>query len=115
MRWRRGVHVVSASKRVVSACRTALAEAAEAGGGRLLHSAAVGGGAPVLETVAEARARGDVTGVDGILNGTVNYILERLGRGAAFARRSPKPASPASPRRIRPRISAAPTPPPSCG
>ena len=80
----RGVHVVSASKRVVSACRTTLAEAAEAGGGRLLHAAAVGGGAPVLETVAEARGRGAVVAVDGILNGTVNYILERLGRGAGF-------------------------------
>jgi len=79
-----GVHVVSASKRVVSTCRTLLAEAAETGGGRLLHSAAVGGGAPVLETVAEARGRGDVVAVDGILNGTVNYILERLGRGAGF-------------------------------
>ena len=80
----RGVHVVSASKRVVSACRTALVEAAQAGGGRLFHSAAVGGGAPVLETVAEARARGEIRSVDGILNGTVNYILERLGRGAGF-------------------------------
>src|SRR6187399_164382 len=37
----RGVHVVSASKRVVSTCWTLLAEAAETGGGRLLHSAAV--------------------------------------------------------------------------
>ena len=80
----RGVHVVSASKRVVSACRTALVEAAQSGGGRLFHSAAVGGGAPVLETVAEARARGEIRSVDGILNGTVNYILERLGRGAGF-------------------------------
>jgi hypothetical protein len=69
---------------VVSTCWTLLAEAAETGGGRLLHSAAVGGGAPVLETVADARERGDVVAVDGILNGTVNYILERLGRGAGF-------------------------------
>ena len=56
----------------------------QAGGGRLFHSAAVGGGAPVLETVADARARGEIRSVDGILNGTVNYILERLGRGAGF-------------------------------
>jgi homoserine dehydrogenase len=81
----RGVHVVSASKRVVSACRTVLVEAAAAGGAQLLHSAAVGGGAPVLETVAAARARGEVREAAGILNGTVNYILERLGRGCAFA------------------------------
>ena len=80
----RGIHVVSASKRVVSARQTVLVEAAAAGGGRLLHSAAVGGGAPVLETVAEARARGEIRSIDGILNGTVNYILERLGRGAGF-------------------------------
>ena len=81
----RGVHVVSASKRVVSACRSALAQAAEASGSRLLYSAAVGGGAPVLETVAAARAHGPVRSFSGILNGTVNYILERLARGCDFA------------------------------
>ena len=81
----RGVHVVSANKRVVSACRSALTQAAEGRGSRLLYSAAVGGGAPVLETVAAARRRGPVTGFAGILNGTVNYILERLARGCSFA------------------------------
>src|SRR4029453_18300472 len=38
----RGVHVVSASKRVVSACRTALVEPPGAGGSRLPPSAAGG-------------------------------------------------------------------------
>ena len=42
----------------------------------LLHSAAVGGGTPVLGPVAEARGRATVA-VDGILHGTVNYILRR--------------------------------------
>ena len=81
----RGVHVVSASKRVVSACRSALTQAGAASGGRLLYSAAVGGGAPVLETVAAARERGEVRSFAGILNGTVNYILDRLARGDGFA------------------------------
>jgi homoserine dehydrogenase len=81
----RGTSVVSASKRVVSASGTALARAAETGGARLLHSAAVGGGAPVLETISAAQARGPIRSVVGVLNGTVNYILARLGRGGSFA------------------------------
>lgn len=77
----RGQHVVSASKRVVSSCHSSLFETARRSGASLLHSAAVGGGAPILETVAEARGRGPIEAVAGILNGTVNYILTRLARG----------------------------------
>ena len=80
----RGTPVVSASKRVISRRGAALARAAGASGARLLHSAAVGGGAPVLETVAAARSRGEVRSVAGVLNGTVNFILDRLGRGRGF-------------------------------
>jgi len=79
-----GRHVVSASKRVVARARARLARLAEAHGGSLHYSAAVGGAAPVLETVAAARAAGGVAEVAGILNGTVNFILDRLAHGADF-------------------------------
>ncbi|MGS1017077.1 amino acid kinase family protein [Allosphingosinicella humi] len=79
-----GVHIVSASKRVISAGHAMLAAAAAKGGAKLLYSAAVGGAAPVLETVARARALGQVREVAGVLNGTVNFILDHLAQGLAF-------------------------------
>ncbi|HEX8194392.1 MAG TPA: hypothetical protein VF552_15995 [Allosphingosinicella sp.] len=81
----RGLHVVSASKRVVSGCLPLLRAAARRSGAELLYSASVGGGAPVLETVAAARARGEVRAVDGVLNGTVGYILGRVAAGQPYA------------------------------
>ena len=80
----RGVHVASASKRVVSSRHALLHAAARRGGARLLHAASVGGGAPVLETVAAAAARGPIARVSGILNGTVNFILTQLAAGRDF-------------------------------
>lgn len=79
-----GRHVASASKRVVAVHGAALNLVAATHGVSLLHSAAVGGAAPVLETVAAARAHGGVVGVSAVLNGTVNYILDRLRKGFGF-------------------------------
>jgi len=79
-----GVHAVSASKRAVAGRYEALAGAARAGAAKLFYGAAVGGAAPVLETVAAARATGPVREVAGVLNGTVNYLLDRLARGCGF-------------------------------
>jgi len=79
-----GRSVASASKRVIAAHGSALSAAATQSGASLLYSAAVGGAAPVLETVAAARAHGGVIAVDAVLNGTVNYILDRLHKGFGF-------------------------------
>jgi len=83
-RLNKGVHVISASKRVVSANLATLETRARIGGARLLYSAAVGGEAPVLEMVAAAAAHGPVREVRAILNGTVNFILDRLHQGCSF-------------------------------
>lgn len=79
-----GVEVVSASKRLIAARCHDLGAAAQAGKSRLLYSAAVGGGATVLETLDRARAHAPVTQVAAVLNGTVNFILSRLANGASF-------------------------------
>lgn len=79
-----GVSIVSASKRVISAEQRRLAEAALAGRAQLLYSAAVGGSTTVLETVDRARAAGAIDEVIGVLNGTVNFILQRLADGDIF-------------------------------
>lgn len=80
-----GVHVVSASKRLISEERAWLSTAARTSGATMLYSAAVGGAAPVLETVTAARRHAPVRRVSAVLNGTVNYILDRLAEGLGFA------------------------------
>ncbi|KAA5803425.1 hypothetical protein F1654_06350 [Alkalicaulis satelles] len=76
-----GCHIVSANKDV-AARRPDLIRAARAQGRAFAYSAAVGGGAPVLETVARLAASGaGVARVRGVLNGTSNYVLDRLWEG----------------------------------
>lgn len=79
-----GVDVVSASKRVISSDHARLLDSARQGGSQLLYSAAVGGSAAVLETIDRARADGPIAEVTGVLNGTVNFILQRLAQGLDF-------------------------------
>jgi len=80
----RGVDVVSANKQAVGADLPALAALAAAGDARLLYSASVGGGAPLIETVRRARAHGAVVRIEAVLNGTCNFILNRLAEGQPF-------------------------------
>lgn len=78
-----GKHVVTANK-VALAKHPELHELAERNGVRLLCSGAVGGAVPVLEWVARlARERGIVS-IEGVLNGTTNFILHELARGISF-------------------------------
>lgn len=80
----RGVDVVSANKQAVGGDLPALTALAEASDARLLYSASVGGGAPLIETVRRARAHGPVVRIEAVLNGTCNFILNRLADGVAF-------------------------------
>ena len=80
---RRGVHVVTANKAAVARHYDALHACAEAGRARLFYSAAVGGGAPILETI-ERLGVGGVVALEGVMNGTANYLLSRLGEGWDF-------------------------------
>lgn len=74
----RGVRVASASKRMV-ADRNAGAD------GALAFSAAVGGGAAMLELVAQVRRSKEIVRVAGVLNGTVNAILTAMAGGLSLA------------------------------
>lgn len=81
----RGVDVASANKQAISRDPGGLARLAEANNARLAYSAAVGGGSPMIETLRAARAAGPVAGFEAVLNGTVNFMLDRLDQGAEFA------------------------------
>ena len=80
----RGVDVVSANKQAVGADLVGLTALAAAGGARLLYSASVGGGAPLIETMRRARRHGAVMRIEAVLNGTCNFILNRLAEGQGF-------------------------------
>lgn len=80
----RGVDVASANKQAVSRDPAGLLALAEAHGAKVLWSASIGGGVPMVETLRAARAAGPIMAFEAVLNGTVNFMLERLGDGASF-------------------------------
>ncbi len=80
LRW--GAHVVSANKAAVAKHYESLHACAEAGGGSLRYSSAVGGGVPVLEAL--GRMKSEVAAVEGVMNGTCNFLLSKLGEGWSF-------------------------------
>ncbi len=69
-----GSHLVSANKALIAECGAELRDIAAAHSARLMYSASVGGAVPVLESIKQR----EVTHVDGILNGTANFILGQL-------------------------------------
>ncbi len=79
-----GADVVSANKAVMAANYDSLHKAAAGAGRALRYSAAVGGGVPMLEALDQAREAGSVKNVNGVINGTANFILDRLADGCAF-------------------------------
>ncbi len=77
-----GAQVVTANKAAVAKHWDSLHASAVRNGGQLRFSGAVGGGAPLLETI--RRLEGQVVSVEGVMNGTCNYLLSRLGEGWRF-------------------------------
>ncbi len=81
----RGKAVVTANKRLLAHAWPELAAAARAGGARLAFEGSVAGGIPVLRALELSFSGDRVLGIDGILNGTSNYILSRGEEGVPAA------------------------------
>ena len=79
-----GKSVVTSNKEVVANFGTELLALAKAKGVRYLFEASVGGGIPVLRPLAQDMAANRVRAINGILNGTTNYILTCMKSGASF-------------------------------
>ena len=73
----RGKALVTANKRLLAHAWPDVAGAARAGGARLAFEGSVAGGIPVLRALELSFSGDRVLGLDGILNGTTNYILSR--------------------------------------
>ena len=79
-----GKHVVTSNKEVVARFGAELLEIAAKNGVRYLFEASVGGGIPVIRPMVNDLASNAIEQVDGILNGTTNYILTQMIAGATF-------------------------------
>ncbi len=77
-----GAQVVTANKAAVARHWDSLHALVARHGGGLRFSGAVGGGAPVLEAL--RGLQGSVVSVEGVMNGTCNYLLSRLAEGWSF-------------------------------
>ena len=81
-----GKSVVTSNKEVVANFGTELLAVAKENGVSYLFEASVGGGIPIIRPLREDLASNNVQSVNGILNGTTNYILTRMDtEGASFA------------------------------
>ena len=73
-----GKHVVTANKALLALHGPELLALARERGVGLLYEAAVGGGIPIIRALQQGLAANSLTNVQGILNGTCNYILTRM-------------------------------------
>ena len=81
-----GKHVITANKALIAHHGAALARAAETKGVALNFEAAVAGGIPAIKTLRESLVGNSAKRVFGIMNGTCNYILTKMGEeGRGFA------------------------------
>ena len=79
-----GKSVVTANKKLIAYHGLELEALAAANGVRLLFGAAVAGGIPVIPGLEHGLAGDRVERVEGILNGTCNFILSKMEAGAEY-------------------------------
>ncbi|MFC4725686.1 homoserine dehydrogenase [Glycocaulis abyssi] len=79
-----GAHVVTANKAALARHYDALHAATREGAARLAFSAAVGGGTPILEALEQRGGHNGPVRIEGVMNGTANFLLDRLAAGDAF-------------------------------
>ena len=74
---KRGKHVVTANKKMLANHFQTLVDLARENQVSLLYEAAVGGSIPIIRTLEEYYNNDTLTQIEGILNGTTNYILTK--------------------------------------
>jgi homoserine dehydrogenase len=79
-----GKDFVTANKGLIAAHGGELEDLAGANGAMLLFEASVGAGIPLISTMQMGLAPNRITRIDGIVNGTCNYILTRLQEDSAL-------------------------------
>lgn len=77
-------HFVTANKALMAVAGDRLCSLACDYDVTVSYSAAVGGALPALEAVARARRFGPIKSISGVLNGTTNFLLDRIVEGVSF-------------------------------
>ncbi|MBO5248716.1 MAG: homoserine dehydrogenase [Clostridia bacterium] len=81
-----GKHVVTANKLLMATCYRELMEAAAYNGVVIRFTPSAGGGIPWLSSLRRTARAGSINKIEGILNGTTNFILDKMAReNADFA------------------------------
>ena len=80
-----GKSVVTANKKLIAFHGVELERLAAAKGGHLKYGAAVAGGIPVIPGLEQGLAGDRIERIEGILNGTCNFILSKMEAGADYA------------------------------
>jgi homoserine dehydrogenase len=80
-----GKSVVTANKKLIAFHGVELEKLAAVRGGHLKYGAAVAGGIPVIPGLEQGLAGDRIERLEGILNGTCNFILSKMEEGAEFA------------------------------
>jgi len=80
-----GKSVVTANKKLIAFHGVELERLAAAHGGHLKYGAAVAGGIPVIPGLEQGLAGDRLERIEGILNGTCNFILSKMEDGADYA------------------------------
>jgi homoserine dehydrogenase len=80
-----GLPVITANKAMLATHGADLAARARRSGAALLASASVGGGTPMLETLAHLASHGHITRLRGLLNATNTFILSGMAEGRSYA------------------------------
>jgi homoserine dehydrogenase len=79
-----GKHVVSANKKLIALHLEELIALAKANNVSFLYEAAVGGSIPIIRNLEEYYNNDSLSSINGIVNGTTNYILTKTGEGHSF-------------------------------
>ncbi|MBQ2677217.1 MAG: homoserine dehydrogenase [Clostridia bacterium] len=74
----KGKSVATSNKELVATKGAELLKIAGETGTNFLFEASVGGGIPILRPLSQCLAANDIIEIDGILNGTTNYILTKM-------------------------------------
>ena len=80
-----GKSVVTANKKLIAFQGLELERLAVSTGGHLKYGAAVAGGVPVIPGLEQGLAGDRIESIEGILNGTCNFILSKMEEGAEYA------------------------------
>lgn len=76
-----GVHLVTCNKAPLATHGLRLTQAADRGGARILSSATVGGGTPVLPAIERLDRTLGVARIEACASGTLGYVLDQVAKG----------------------------------